>query len=162
VADDPLLPYRGTSGWRGSETSKQRAEEADSSGVTSKRQAQVLALVSMMGTDGITVKELRDYTQLHHGTASGLLSVLHKTGALARLSEVRDKCKVYVSPEHVEGRETEPQGSMRRRVAWDPPSGWYPFGFHAGWDKEDVPAEIEFSEETGEDGLPLWERVVKR
>jgi hypothetical protein len=165
VPDEPLLPYAGTSGWRGSETSKRRAEDADSSGLTSKRQAQVMALIAMMGVDGITVKELREYTRLHHGSASGLLSVLHKTGALARLSETRDRCKVYVLTEHVGGRETEPHGYRKRTsvpVTAPPPSGWYPFGIHAGWNAEDIPPEIEFSDQTGDDGLPLWERVVRR
>lgn len=38
-----------------------------------------------------------------------------------------------------------------------PPSGWYPFGTHAAWDSDDIPTVI-FSEEKGEDLLPLWER----
>lgn len=166
MPDEPLLPYQGTSGWRGSETSKRRAEDADKSGLTSKRQQQVISLITMMGADGITVKELRDYTQLHHGSASGLLSVLHKTGVLARLTETRDRCKVYVMADQVEGRQTEPHGYRRPRSRYkpvvDPPSGWYPFGIHAGWNSEDLPAEVEFSEQTDEGGLPLWERVVRR
>lgn len=40
-----------------------------------------------------------------------------------------------------------------------PPSGWYHFGTHAGWDSEDIPM-LEFSQERDEGGLPLWERVV--
>lgn len=34
-----------------------------------------------------------------------------------------------------------------------PPIGWFSFGTHV-----DQPVQLEFSEETGEDGLPLWER----
>lgn len=37
----------------------------------------------------------------------------------------------------------------------DCPSGWYPFGIHAGWDE--VPP-LEFSDDTDEAGMPLWER----
>jgi hypothetical protein len=37
----------------------------------------------------------------------------------------------------------------------DPPNGWYTFGTHAVWDA--VPP-LEFSDETGEDGMPLFER----
>ena len=37
-----------------------------------------------------------------------------------------------------------------------PPSGWYHFGTHAGWDSADIP-RMEFSG-SGEDGLPLFER----
>ena len=40
----------------------------------------------------------------------------------------------------------------------DPPSGWYYFGTHAGWDSEDIPDDIEFSDEKDEAGMPLFER----
>lgn len=36
-----------------------------------------------------------------------------------------------------------------------PPPGWFAFGHHAG--RDPVPPLV-FSDETGEDGLPLWER----
>lgn len=36
----------------------------------------------------------------------------------------------------------------------EPPEGWQPYGSRL--DHHEV--ELEFSEETGEDGLPLWER----
>ena len=39
-----------------------------------------------------------------------------------------------------------------------PPDGWAQFGTHANCKN----AFVEFSEETGEDGLPLWERVTVR
>lgn len=38
----------------------------------------------------------------------------------------------------------------------EPPPGWFTFGTHL--DFPDVP--LQFSKETGEDGLPLWERPV--
>lgn len=38
-----------------------------------------------------------------------------------------------------------------------PPSGWYAFGTHAGWDSKDIPP-LEFSEEVDEAGMPLFER----
>lgn len=41
----------------------------------------------------------------------------------------------------------------------EPPSGWYVFGTHAGWDAEHVPL-LEFSEELDEAGMPYWERPV--
>lgn len=50
----------------------------------------------------------------HHGQASGALSVLHKTGYVARLTEVRERCKVYVHPDFVGGRPIEEPGSNRR------------------------------------------------
>lgn len=41
----------------------------------------------------------------------------------------------------------------------DPPSGWYMFGTHAGWDHDDIPP-LEFSKEQDEAGVPYWERPV--
>lgn len=114
------LPYNGSSGWSGTQTSKERAEEADSSGTTSKRQREVLAVVDVHGAYGVTVKDLRESLPLHHGQASGALSNLHKDGRIARLAETRDRCKVYVLPEHVGGREVEAsgdRGDLQRRIA---------------------------------------------
>ena len=84
------LPYAGTSGWSGSDTSRTRAVTADASGQT--------------------WAELGDKLGAHHGTASGVLSVLHKAGRIDRLTERRDRCKVYVLPEFTAGREIEVQG----------------------------------------------------
>lgn len=108
--DPPYLPYAGTSGWSGSDTSRERAITADASGETKYRQQAALFYVFREGADGITWKELGDIMGWHHGTASGALSVLHKEGAIARLSERRDRCKVYVHPDFVEGREVESHG----------------------------------------------------
>ncbi|MFS0885224.1 hypothetical protein [Aeromicrobium sp. 179-A 4D2 NHS] len=47
------------------------------------------------------------------------------------------------------------------RGEFDPPSGWYPFGTHAGWDTGEVPV-MEFSEQTDDAGMPLWERPFAR
>lgn len=106
----PLVPYAGTSGWSGSDTSKARAVTADSDGTTSKRQAETIRFLAANEDKGVTVAELRAYTGWHHGQASGVLSVLHKEGVIARLHESRDRCKVYTLPEYVNGRETEPHG----------------------------------------------------
>lgn len=110
------LPYAGTSGWSGTETSRQRAEEQDRSGITGARQRAILHDIVNAGASGLTVKELRDITGWHHGSVSACLTNLHKAGAIARLSEVRDRCKVYVAPEYVEGRETEAVASQHGRV----------------------------------------------
>jgi len=103
-------PYGDSSGWSGSETSKARADQADKSGVTGVRQAETLDLVATADLNGLTWKELADETGWHHGTASGVLSVLHKTGHLARLKQTRNRCKIYVTPRNVLGRETETHG----------------------------------------------------
>lgn len=104
----PSLPYAGGSGWSGSESSRQRQEREDSSGVTGERQRQVLRYVSAYAETGRTVREIREHLSLHHGQASGALTNLHKDGRLVRLSEERDRCKIYVVPGYEDGREVEP------------------------------------------------------
>lgn len=111
--EGPSLPYAGTSGWSGSDTSRARAVEADTSGVTGQRQRDVLAFLAGCGPWGVTWAELAHALDVHHGTASGVLSVLHKDNRLARLSLRRNRCKVYVLPEYVNGREIEPHGRRR-------------------------------------------------
>ena len=108
------LPYGGdsnpNSGFAGSETSRARAREADLSGLTGARQRETIRLLTSRGGRGITWKELADLTGWHHGTCSGALSNLHKVGRIARLSEKRLRCKVYVLPDYVGERETERPG----------------------------------------------------
>ena len=70
----------------------------------------ILILAKYAGKDGIIVTEVRSKMENHHGSVSGALSNLHKSGKLARLAEKRDRCKIYVLPEFVDGRETEKQG----------------------------------------------------
>jgi hypothetical protein len=109
----PLTPYAGTSGWAGSVTSRQRAEQQDSDGTTGKRQGLTLELLDGSGARGMTWKELSADTGWHHGSASGVLSVLHKTGKISRLRESRDRCAIYVSNHHKYGRPTDPYKSNK-------------------------------------------------
>lgn len=109
----PELPYNGTSGYSGSDTSEARARNADRSGKTALRQAQALTMISNKGSMGLTWKEFSDATGLHHGSASGVLSVLHKSGRIARLKQTRDKCKIYVDVRAVQGRPVEPHGKVK-------------------------------------------------
>lgn len=109
----PELPYAGTSGWSGSDTSQERAEREDSDGTTSRRQEQALASLSNRYGMGVTWRELGQMRNWHHGQASGVLSVLHKSGRIARLTERRDKCAVYVLPDYVGDRITAPHGSAK-------------------------------------------------
>lgn len=104
----PLTPYAGTSGWSGTETSRERAERQDKDGTTSQRQQWVLEHLEGMAVYGSTWKELAEQFRWHHGQASGALSVLHKAGLIARLPETRQRCKVYVLPKYVAGRFSEP------------------------------------------------------
>lgn len=124
MSDDglPVLPYNGgtSSGWSGSDTSRERAERADRSRVTGKRQKQILTYLGRFGSVGGTYKEVGDSIGVGHGTSSGALSALHMAGKVARLTTIRQHCKVYVLPEYVEGRETEPQGRCKHRQARTP------------------------------------------
>lgn len=107
------LPYAGTSGWSGSDTSQERAEQEDSDGTTSRRQEQTLASLAGRHGEGLTWRELGTARGWHHGQASGVLSVLHKTGRIARLTERRDRCAVYVLTDYVGDRITAPHGSSK-------------------------------------------------
>jgi hypothetical protein len=103
----PELPYNGTSGWSGTDTSRDRAKGQDLDGRTSRRQMQTLTELGIAGQRGLTWKELADRVALHHGSASGVLSVLHLAKRIARLHESRNQCKVYVLHEFINGRKTE-------------------------------------------------------
>ena len=113
LLNQPQLPYNQTSGHSGTDTSRERALHADRSGRTALRQAQALNLLSQRKIAGLTWKEFSEITGLHHGTASGVLSVLHKTGRIARLKETRNGCKVYVDVFCVQGRVIEKQGRKK-------------------------------------------------
>lgn len=110
----PFRPYSGTSGWSGSDTSRTRAVTSDRDGTTTARQQQVLDLLSSRGYDGVIWHDVAAEFGWHHGTASGVLSVLHKEGAIVRLAETRNRCKVYVSVDQVEGRPSEAHGRKPR------------------------------------------------
>jgi MarR family len=111
--DLPILPYPDkhtgrSSGWSGSDTSQERAEHDDLSGVTSRRQKYVLVLLMRARYRGLTWKELADKADFHHGQASGVLSNLHAAGLIERLADRRNKCHPYVLPDFVRDRETQP------------------------------------------------------
>ena len=114
MSDQPSLPYGGgsdpNSGFAGSPASEARARIEDRTGVTQRRQRQVLAAVRRHGEHGRTWREVAVDLNLHHGQASGALSNLHKTGRLARLVETRQRCHIYVVPEAVDGRPTGSAG----------------------------------------------------
>jgi hypothetical protein len=104
--NQPALPYAGTSGWSGSDTSRERAERSDSDGTTAGVQGAVLSILARQGTRGATWHEIADELGVHHGTASGALSVLHKVGSVSRLRLRRSRSAIYVLPEFVMGRAT--------------------------------------------------------
>jgi hypothetical protein len=103
------LPYGAKgSGWSGSETSRERQEREDASGITGKRQAQVYALLATHTGHGMTVKEVEDALSLGHGPASSALTHLHRADRVARLQERRSGQQVYVLKGYVEDREESP------------------------------------------------------
>ena len=93
---EAYVPYNGTAGWSGTDTSKQRALDNINSGRELNNQQSALVYLKQAGELGLTWKELATETGWHHGTASGVLSVLHQSGAIIRLYSVRNRCKVYV------------------------------------------------------------------
>lgn len=106
----PALPYAGTAGFSGSETSEEMARREADDGTVRERQRQAVLLLTRALGHGVTVKEFREQTGHHHGKASSTLSTLHLEGHVTRLLERRDRCGVYVLPEFVNGRETAAQG----------------------------------------------------
>lgn len=139
----PALPYAGTAGYSGSETSEAQARLEAGDGTVKARQDRALRLLSASGGFGVTVAEFRGVTGLHHGKASSVLSTLHHDGLVARLLERRERCAVYVRPEFVGDRETATHGRRDPLHAflqkwlepddqgWSP-SGRDPRGFEAG------------------------------
>jgi hypothetical protein len=109
----PELPYNQSSGHSGTQTSKARALDADRSGKTAQRQVQALKILNQMQDSGLTWKEFSEITGFHHGTSSGVLSVLHKSGRIARLKQTRNGCKVYVDLNYIYGRIVELQGRKK-------------------------------------------------
>ena len=91
-----FVPYNGTAGWSGTDTSRLRAVENLVSGREQNRQEQALSLLKNAGELGLTWKEMSTQTGWHHGTTSGILSVLHQSGAVIRLYSSRNRCKIYV------------------------------------------------------------------
>jgi hypothetical protein len=101
-----ILPFAGTSGWAGSDASKQRQMMLDETGETGKRQKDVLNELRKAGTFGAIWRDIAFSLSIHHGQASAALSVLHREGLIARLDDKRSKCSIYVLPEFVNGRTT--------------------------------------------------------
>lgn len=107
---EPVLPYTGTQGHSGTDTSRERAETEASDGTARDRQTRTLALLADRGYAGMTVIELRNATGWHHGKASSVLSVLHKVGKIDCLEASRNRSHVYVLVENTRGRPTRPHG----------------------------------------------------
>jgi DNA-binding MarR family transcriptional regulator len=96
----PYRPYKGTAGWSGTDTSKARAVDNITSGREQNNQVLALKYLKSRGTDGATWKEIASETGWHHGTASGVLSILHQSGAIVRAIKARNRCKIYVHQDY--------------------------------------------------------------
>lgn len=95
------LPYDGTHGFvRGSDTSRDRAMREIASGAVTERQKSVLQILEAR-PEGLTWQELGLILGLHHGQISGVLSVLHKVGAVAHLTDKRNRCHPYIAASHI-------------------------------------------------------------
>lgn len=79
--------------------------------MTAPKSQYALDLFAMVGERGLTWRELSAGTGGHHGQISAMLSTMHRRGTIARLTEKRRNCGVYVLPEHVAGRDTVPFGT---------------------------------------------------
>ena len=110
------VPYRKTAGWSGSDTSRARAVDNLITGREETNQQKALALLKQY-PQGLTWKDLATANKWHHGTASGVLSVLHKVGAIIRSTEVRNRCNVYYHPDHADSVIAEVHGNKPRTCA---------------------------------------------
>lgn len=109
-APEPLMvPYPNAgSGHAGNDTSRERQENNDATGVTSLVQRAALACVTRAGSEGVTVAEFEDDTSTGHGQASSAFSHLHRAGHVRRIKMRRKKHEIYVLPGYVNGREESP------------------------------------------------------
>jgi len=110
------LPYAGTSGWTGSQTSYERVKIADDSGATAKYQRMLLTDLRQAGNQGLTSREWGLMHELEHQTYSSVPSVLHLGGYVARLTQRRGRHQVYVLPEWVNGRTLAPHKSNLKKT----------------------------------------------
>lgn len=104
-----MVPYgRQGSGHAGNATSIERAQFADASGLTGKRQRVTYEVVKQAASEGITCGELEDQMEWGHGVASSALTHLHRAGFVLRLTHRRKKQEIYVIPDYRNNREESP------------------------------------------------------
>lgn len=66
----------------------------------------------------MTSREVEGITGWHHGRVSGYLSGLHRKKVISRLAEKSNGYRVYVLPEYVAGRKTQPYGRKSALKPW--------------------------------------------
>lgn len=131
MSDEPSLPFGGTEGWSGSDTSRERAYRDATDGTAGQRQRDVLDY--LMGAEGYgaTWSEVATGLSLHHGQASASLSSLHLAGRIERLKQRRGRSQIYVLPQWVAEREVAPYRPNRAR---DDKHALWEEGYVAGHD----------------------------
>jgi hypothetical protein len=105
-----MVPYPdgSGSGHAGNDTSRERQERNDASGVTSMTQRAVYAALGVAKSDGFTALDVELGLKIGHGGASSALSHLHRAGKVKRIKMRRNRHEIYVLPEYVNGREESP------------------------------------------------------
>jgi hypothetical protein len=88
---------------------------APSKGEISIEQAALRGL-AFAADRGLTVRECRDLIEDHHGSMSGVLSMLHYEEDIALMEESRDGCHIYVLPQYVNGRATVEHRGLQRQT----------------------------------------------
>lgn len=163
---EQYLNYNGSSGWSGSETSRDRAATMDKSGITAYYQQYVLGVLKIVKHYGVTWAEVADGAKTHHGTASSALTNLHKAGVIVRLAEKRGKSAVYVLPEFAASRDTSPyKPNKAKQVDWDAIadeilSSFTPFAFSC----ECTDASCEQVRQSEDEQIKMWQtrRIADR
>lgn len=111
-----MIPYGKTgSGHAGNDTSRERQEISDASGLTGKRQKATLDAVELSAGHGVTALEMEQLLNVGHGQASSALSHLHRAGHIRRIKDRRNKQEIYVLPEHVGDRKESPYNPRPER-----------------------------------------------
>jgi len=112
-----MIPYpKAGSGHAGNDSSRERQEREDASGITAETQRMALTMLENRGYQGMTAAEFEDAAGIGHGRASSALSHLHRAGHIRRLKEKRVKHEVYVVRDAVSGREESPYRPRQSRV----------------------------------------------
>lgn len=114
--DLPALPYNGTEGYSGGDSSRERAEREAASGEATERQKQIIEILRERRSAGATYREVGDELGEGHGSVSGSLSTMQQEGHITRLKQRRHRCEIYILEEFVNGREIAPYKPNKKGV----------------------------------------------
>lgn len=101
---------------------------------TAERREAAMAALDAAAYRGLTSAELRERPEFHHGTASGVLSLLHKDGIVERLQTKRRRYFIYVLPAYVNERPVSPRLARKSAEEWRKEcTAAFQSGFEHGW-----------------------------